>query len=29
MRQQIKNTIYRLAPVVTLVVTVAAPRKWS
>jgi hypothetical protein len=29
MRQQIKHTIYRLAPVVTLVVTVAAPRKWS
>jgi hypothetical protein len=29
MRQQAKTTIYRLAPVVMLVITVAAPRKWA
>lgn len=28
MRQQAKKTIYRLAPVVLLVITVAAPPKW-
>jgi len=28
MRQQAKVTLFRLAPVVMLVVTVAAPRKW-
>jgi hypothetical protein len=28
MRQQAKHTIFRLAPVVMLVITVAAPRKW-
>ncbi len=28
MRQQAKHTMFRLAPVVMLVVTVAAPRKW-
>lgn len=28
MRQQAKKTIFRLVPVVMLVVTVAAPRKW-
>jgi hypothetical protein len=29
MRQQAKSTIYRLAPVVMLAITVAAPSKWS
>ena len=29
MRQQTKTTIYRLAPVVMLAITVAAPTKWS
>jgi hypothetical protein len=29
MRQQAKTTIYRLAPVVMLAITVAAPSKWS
>jgi hypothetical protein len=29
MRQQAKTTMYRLAPVVMLVVTVAANRKWA
>lgn len=29
MRQQAKKTIVRLMPVVMLVVTVAAPFKWS
>jgi hypothetical protein len=29
MRQQAKSTIYRLAPVVMLVITVAAPHKWN
>jgi hypothetical protein len=29
MRQQAKQTIYRLAPIVMLVITVAAPRKWG
>ena len=29
MRQQAKQTIYRVAPIVTLIITVAAPRKWS
>jgi len=28
MRQQVKKTVVRLAPVVMLVVTVAAPAKW-
>jgi hypothetical protein len=28
MRQQAKHTMFRLAPVVMLVITVAAPRKW-
>ncbi len=28
MRQQAKYTMFRLAPVVMLVITVAAPRKW-
>ena len=28
MRQQAKTTIYRLAPVVMLAITVAAPSKW-
>jgi hypothetical protein len=28
MRQQAKHTIFRLAPVVMLVITVGAPRKW-
>jgi hypothetical protein len=28
MRQQAKHTLYRLAPVVMLVITVAAPKKW-
>ena len=28
MREQAKHTIYRLVPVVMLVVTVAAPPKW-
>ncbi len=28
MRQQAKQTIFRLAPVVLLVITVAAPPKW-
>jgi len=28
MRQQAKVTLFRLAPVVMLVVTVAAPKKW-
>jgi len=28
MRQQVKVTLFRLAPVVMLVVTVAAPKKW-
>jgi hypothetical protein len=27
--RQAKHTIFRLAPVVMLVITVAAPRKWS
>lgn len=29
MRQQAMTTIYRLAPVVMLAITVAAPQKWS
>jgi hypothetical protein len=29
MRQQVKTTIYRLAPVVMLAITVAAPQKWT
>ena len=29
MRQQAKTTIYRLAPVVMLAITVAAPTKWG
>jgi hypothetical protein len=29
MRQQAKHTLYRLAPVVMLVITVAAPKKWA
>ena len=29
MRQQVKQTMYRLAPVVMLAITVAAPRKWT
>lgn len=29
MRQQAKTTFYRLAPVVMLAITVAAPRKWT
>jgi hypothetical protein len=29
MRQQVKTTIYRLAPVVMLAITVAAPYKWT
>jgi hypothetical protein len=29
MRQQAKKTIFRLAPVVMLVITVAAPYKWN
>jgi hypothetical protein len=29
MRQQAKTTLYRLAPLVMLVITVAAPRKWE
>ncbi len=29
MRQQAKHTLYRLAPVVMLVITVAAPQKWA
>ena len=29
MRQQAKHTLYRLAPVVMLVITVAAPKKWT
>ncbi|MEY2580235.1 MAG: hypothetical protein QOE09_84 [Ilumatobacteraceae bacterium] len=28
MRQQAKHTLFRLAPVVMLVITVAAPKKW-
>jgi len=28
MRQQVKVTVFRLAPVLMLVVTVAAPKKW-
>lgn len=28
MRQQAKHTLFRLAPVVILVITVAAPHKW-
>jgi hypothetical protein len=28
MRQQAKQTLFRLAPVVMLVITVAAPKKW-
>jgi hypothetical protein len=28
MYQQVKQTVYRLAPVVALAVAVAAPRKW-
>jgi hypothetical protein len=27
--KQAKHTFFRLAPVVMLIVTVAAPRKWS
>jgi hypothetical protein len=29
MRQQTRKTIYRLAPVVMLAITVAAPTKWG
>ena len=29
MRQQAKTTIFRLAPIVMLTITVAAPMKWS
>jgi hypothetical protein len=29
MRQQAKTAIYRLAPVVMLAITVAAPSKWG
>ena len=29
MRQQVRTTIYRLAPVVMLAITVAAPMKWT
>jgi len=29
MRQQAKTTIYRLAPVVMLAISVAAPSKWG
>ena len=29
MRQQARTTIYRLAPVVMLAITVAAPMKWN
>ncbi len=28
MRQQAKHTLFRLAPVVMLIITVAAPKKW-
>jgi hypothetical protein len=29
MRQQAKKALYAIAPIVTLVVTVAAPVKWA
>lgn len=29
MNNQIKATVYRLAPIVLLVITIAAPRKWA
>lgn len=29
MSNQIKATVYRLAPIVLLVITIAAPRKWD
>ena len=29
MSQQVKGTVYRLLPIVVLVVSIAAPRKWG
>ena len=29
MRQQAKHTLFRLAPVVMLAITIAAPSKWG